>query len=77
MCEQYSPRDPIAEYWRGEITLRALAVLVRGLKPFNPLSLAIARDQQEKDKHHKPEDDLDGQTKTELDALASRIIPGG
>lgn len=50
---------------------------MRGLKPFNPLSLAIARDQQEKDKHHKPEDDLDGQTKTELDALASRIIPGG
>lgn len=50
---------------------------MRGLKPFNPLSLAIARDQQEKDKRHKPEDDLDGQTKNELDALASRIIPGG
>lgn len=50
---------------------------MRGLKPINPLSLAIARDQQERDKHRKPEDDLDGQTRSELDALASRIIPGG
>ncbi len=31
MCATYSPRDPIGEYWRGEITLRELRVLVEGL----------------------------------------------
>jgi hypothetical protein len=29
----YSPRDPVAEYWRGEITLRKLRVLISGLPP--------------------------------------------
>lgn len=50
---------------------------MRGLKPFNPLSLAIARDEQERKQSHHPEEDLDGRVKTELDDLASRIIPGG
>ncbi|WP_052377492.1 hypothetical protein [Bifidobacterium bombi] len=77
LCEQYSPRDPIAEYWRGDITLRALAVLVRGLKPYNVLSLALARDEQKRQKQHRPEDDLDVQVRNELDSLSSRIIPGG
>ncbi|MCX8673007.1 hypothetical protein J3T91_05700 [Bifidobacterium sp. B4001] len=50
---------------------------MRGLKPFNPLSLALAKERQEKQKQHRPEDDLDEQARTELDAIASRITPGG
>lgn len=57
--------------------MRALAVLVRGLKPFNPLSLALAKERQEKQEQHRPEDDLDEQARAELDAIASRITPGG
>lgn len=33
MCATYAPRDPVGEYWRGEITLRELRVLVEGLPP--------------------------------------------
>lgn len=57
--------------------MRALAVLVRGLKPLNPLSLALAKEQQEKKEQHRPEDDLDEQARAELDAIASRITSGG
>ncbi|MFG3140757.1 hypothetical protein ACGFZA_31700 [Streptomyces sp. NPDC048211] len=37
----YTGRDPIAEYWRGEITLRKLRVLVEGLPPTGALGRAI------------------------------------
>lgn len=33
MCATYSPRNPIAEYWRGKISLRQLRVLIEGLPP--------------------------------------------
>lgn len=33
LCATYSPRNPIQEYWRGEITLRHLRVLIEGLPP--------------------------------------------
>lgn len=29
----YAPRDPVAEFWRGEISLRKLRVMVEGLPP--------------------------------------------
>lgn len=35
MCAAYAPRDPIAEFWRGEITLRMLRVLIQGLPAGN------------------------------------------
>ncbi|GAA2971333.1 hypothetical protein [Streptomyces enissocaesilis] len=36
----YSPRDPLAEYFRGEITLRKLRVMVEGLGPNGALARA-------------------------------------
>lgn len=33
--QAYPGRDPIAEYWRGEITLRKLRVMVRYMPPEN------------------------------------------
>lgn len=31
--QEYSPRDPLAEFWRGEITIRKLRVMVEHLPP--------------------------------------------
>ena len=39
LCACYAPRNPIAEFWRGEITLRHLRALVEGL----PQDTALAR----------------------------------
>lgn len=33
MCAEYAPRNPIAEYWRGQISLRHLRVLIEHLPP--------------------------------------------
>lgn len=33
MCATYAPRDPVGEFWRGEISLRTLRVMVEGLPP--------------------------------------------
>jgi hypothetical protein len=38
----YAPRDPVAEYWRGEITLRKLRVMVEGLPPDGALARRAA-----------------------------------
>lgn len=38
----YSPRDPVAEYWRGEITLRKLRVMVEGLPANGATARAMA-----------------------------------
>jgi hypothetical protein len=38
LCATYSPRNPIQEYWRGDITLRHLRVLIEGLPPNSYLS---------------------------------------
>ncbi|MFJ3826241.1 hypothetical protein [Streptomyces nodosus] len=42
MCHHYAPRDPLAEYFRGEITLRKLRVLVEGLPPDGALVRRLA-----------------------------------
>ncbi|EFL01584.1 predicted protein [Streptomyces sp. SPB78] len=42
LCHHYAPRDPIGEFWRGEITLRQLRVLVEGLPPDGALARAAA-----------------------------------
>ncbi|MEW1568322.1 hypothetical protein AB0454_35760 [Streptomyces sp. NPDC093509] len=38
----YPGRDPIAEFWRGEITLRKLRVMVEGLPPDGATARAVA-----------------------------------
>jgi hypothetical protein len=38
----YHGRDPIAEFWRGEITLRKLRVMVEGLPPDGALARKLA-----------------------------------
>lgn len=35
--QTYAPRDPIGEYWRGQITLRQLRVMVDHLAPDSPV----------------------------------------
>lgn len=37
MCATYAPRDPIGEFWRGELSLRSLRVLIDGLPPDSAL----------------------------------------
>ncbi|MEU9199021.1 hypothetical protein [Streptomyces sp. NPDC048332] len=37
----YAPRDPVAEFWQGRITLRKLRVMVEGLPPGGALARAI------------------------------------
>jgi len=41
LCATYSPRNPIQEYWRGEISLRHLRVLIEGLPPDSYLSRSV------------------------------------
>ncbi|MFE9937394.1 hypothetical protein [Streptomyces hirsutus] len=38
----YAPRDPIADFWRGDITLRQLRVMVEGLPPNGALARKLA-----------------------------------
>ncbi|MFF9088655.1 hypothetical protein ACF1BE_19925 [Streptomyces sp. NPDC014991] len=38
----YGPGGPLAAYWRGEITLRWLRVMVEGLPPGGALSRAVS-----------------------------------
>ncbi|MFF0139331.1 hypothetical protein ACFYRN_23155 [Streptomyces sp. NPDC005227] len=38
----YQGRDPIREFWRGEITLRKLRVMVEGLPPDGATARAVA-----------------------------------
>lgn len=38
--QQYSPRDPLAEYFRGEITLRQLRVMIEHLPSDSPVHRA-------------------------------------
>jgi hypothetical protein len=45
LCATYSPRNPIQEFWRGEISLRHLRVLIEGLPPDSYLS-RVARGSQ-------------------------------
>lgn len=33
LCATYAPRDPIGEFWRGDLSLRGLRVLIDGLPP--------------------------------------------
>lgn len=40
LCAQYPGRDPIAEFWRGQISPRQLRVLAEGLGPGSPLARA-------------------------------------
>lgn len=39
----YAPRDPVAEFWQGQITLRKLRVMVEGLPPDGALARAASR----------------------------------
>lgn len=39
----YAPRDPVAEFWQGRITLRKLRVMVEGLPPDGALARAASR----------------------------------
>lgn len=41
LCATYSPRNPIQEYWRGDITLRHLRVLIEGLPPDSYISRSV------------------------------------
>lgn len=38
----YAPRDPVAEFWQGRITLRKLRVMVEGLPPDGALARAAS-----------------------------------
>lgn len=39
----YAPRDPVAEFWQGRITLRKLRVMVEGLPPDGALARAVSK----------------------------------
>lgn len=41
LCAAYAPRNPLAEFWRGEITLRHLRVLIEGLPTDSALARAV------------------------------------
>lgn len=63
----YLGRDPIAEFWRGEITLRKLRVMVEGLPPNGALARAVAGHHwQQRDWHGADMVDLLGRVLTVL-----------
>lgn len=41
MCAVYAPRDPIAEFWQGRLSLRALHALIVHMPPDNVFYRAL------------------------------------
>lgn len=58
LMHHYSPRDPVAEFWQGRITLRKLRVMVEGLPPSGALARAVAGHHWTQADYHRA-DELD------------------